>query len=148
MANSAQVGQSLFSGSIRFENGGPPCASCHSASGLTFPNGGSLGPDLSQIVSKLGPQGTDVALQTLYFPTMRPIFDARPLTTAEQKNLKAFLDQARSGPSPPNILPVAASIALIGLLILLALSWGIWRHRLRNVRKSFVQSASAGANKL
>ena len=148
MANSAQVGESLFSGSIRFQNGGPPCAACHAASGLPFPNGGSIGPELSQVVSKLGSQGTDVVLQTLYFPTMRPIFDARPLTAVEQNNLKAFLGQARSGPTLPNILPVAASIALIGLLILLALSWGIWRHRLRNVRKSFVQSVSAGAGKL
>ncbi len=140
----ARNGNALFAGIRRFQNGGPPCAACHSASGLRFPNGGSLGPDLSRVTSKLGPEGVDVALQTLYFPTMRPIFDAHPLTVFEQRDLKTFFSQSQRGPMPPNILPVLVSTAVLGLLILLFLVGMVWRNRLRDVRESFVRSAPAG----
>ncbi len=135
---SVQNGKFLFSGTIRFQNGGPPCAGCHSVSGLSFPNGGTLGPDLSKESAKLGPEGMDAVLQTLFFPTMAPIFDARPITVAEQHDLKAFLDQAQSGPPPSNVTPIMASAAVIGLLVLLALVWGIWRNRLRSVRRALL----------
>ncbi len=137
---SAQNGRALFTGVARFQNGGPPCASCHSASGLPFPNGGTLGPDLSQESAKLGP-GIDAALQTLFFPTMAPIFDDRPLTGTEQSDLKAFLEQAQSGPPPPNVTPILASVAVMGLLLLLVFTWGIWRNRLLSVRGALVRSA-------
>jgi hypothetical protein len=143
--NSVRAGRALFAGDVRFQNGGPPCAACHATSGLPFPNGGSLGPDLSRAASRLGPEGIEVALQTLYFPTMRPIFDGRPLTIPEQRDVKAFLDQAQGRPLPPAILPVMAGIAFCGLLIFLALTWGIWRHRVRGIRRPLVKSASAGA---
>src|SRR6185312_14386962 len=35
----AKAGEALFIGRIRLANGGPPCISCHSVSGLPFPNG-------------------------------------------------------------------------------------------------------------
>ncbi len=137
-------GKALFAGTARFQNGGPPCAACHAVSGLPFPNGGSLGPDLSRSAAKLGPQGINVALQTLYFPTMRPVFDAHPLTAFEQADLRSFLEQAQRGPLPPNIFPLLALIGFFGLVVLLAFTWGVWRHRLRGVRKELVQSVSAG----
>ncbi len=146
-AGSAQNGASLFAGIARFENGGPPCAACHSVRGLKFPNGGTLGPDLSRSAVKLGPKGMDSALQTLFFPTMTPIFDTRPLTVAEQRDLKAFLDQAAGGPPPPDIIPIMASIAIFGLLVLLAFTWGIWRRRLLGVRSTLVRSATRGGNR-
>jgi len=140
----ARNGQALFAGTDRFQNGGPPCAACHAASGLPFPNGGSLGPDLSRSASKLGSQGINVALQTLYFPTMRPVFDTHPLTAFEQADLKSFLEQGQRGPPPPNTVPLMALIGFFGLVVLLAFVWGVWRHRLRGVRKALVQSVLAG----
>ena len=138
---SAPNGASLFAGTVRFQNGGPPCAACHAASGLPFPNGGSLGPDLSQATARLGSEGMDTALQTLFFPTMTPIFDEHPLTVAEQHDLKSFLKQAQSSPATPDPTPVMASIAVVGLLVLLAFTWGVWRNRLRGVRRTLVRSA-------
>jgi hypothetical protein len=140
-SGSIQNGKVLFAGTMRFQNGGPPCAACHAISGLPFPNGGTLGPDLSKASARLGPKGMAAALQTLFFPTMAPIFDARPITVSEQNDLEAFLDQAQSGPTPPNITPIMASVGAIGLLALLAAAWGIWRKRLRGVRRTLVHSA-------
>src|SRR5512140_766029 len=61
-----QLGRALFAGRSPMQAGGPPCGSCHAISGLGFPNGGVMGPDLSGIYQTLGPEGTDAALQTLF----------------------------------------------------------------------------------
>jgi mono/diheme cytochrome c family protein len=47
-------GRELFVGSARFQNGGPPCMSCHSISGIGALGGGTLGPDLSNEYQKMG----------------------------------------------------------------------------------------------
>ncbi len=134
----AQYGRALFTGEATMQNGGPPCASCHSISGLRFPNGGALGPDLSGIYQTLGPDGTDAALQTLFFPTMMPIYDKRPLTAAEQRGLKAFLAQAGTTPVGQRDTLVLAAAALAGFVVLLAITWLAWRGRLRGVRAALV----------
>jgi mono/diheme cytochrome c family protein len=41
------AGTALFTGRRRFQNGGPACASCHSAATVPFPRGGTMAPDLS-----------------------------------------------------------------------------------------------------
>ncbi len=134
----ASAGRSLFDGSARLQNGGPPCITCHSISGLPFPNGGSLGPDLTGASALLGPEGMGLALQTLFFPTMNPIFADRLLTLLEQNQLKAFLEQAGKGAPPNDITPLVAALATGGFLILLGLAGGIWRNRLAYVRKAIV----------
>ncbi len=45
--DSSSTGEALFVGAIRLTNGGPPCRICHSVAGIPFPNGGTLGPDLT-----------------------------------------------------------------------------------------------------
>ncbi len=139
-----QYGRALFTGQARMQNGGLPCASCHSISGLGFPNGGAMGPDLSGIYQTLGPDGTDAALQTLFFPTMMPIYDKRPLTPGEQKALKAFLAQAGTTPVGQRETLVLAAAAVVGFIVLLALTWLAWRGRLRGVRAPLVAGARAG----
>jgi len=137
----APAGQALFTGADQFQNGGPPCAACHSISGVPFPNGGSLGPDLTGASALLGPEGTSLALQTLFFPTMNPIFADRPLTLREQNQLKTFLEQAGKNAPPKDITPFIASMAAVGSLILLGVVGSIWRHRLKGVRKEMVHSS-------
>lgn len=136
-----QYGRALFTGQAGTQNGGPPCASCHSISGLGFPNGGAMGPDLSGIYQTLGPDGTDAALQTLFFPTMMPIYDKRPLTPGEQKALKAFLAQAGTTPVGQRDTLALAMAALVGFIVLLAITWLAWRGRLRGVRAPLVARA-------
>lgn len=127
-------GQSLFLGTTPFKNGGPPCASCHDAAGLPFPHGGGLGPDLSRAAAKLGPAGLEVSLQTLYFPTMSPIFRSRPLTQDEQNQLKAFLMQSGQQPARSGFTLIVVGTAVGGFLMLLALTAFAWRYRIREVR--------------
>jgi len=138
---SAASGEALFVGRVPFRNGGPGCASCHSIAGIPFPNGGRLGPDLTGAYEKFGSEGTDFVLQTLFFPTMAPIFDARPLTTEEQSDLKAFLAQTRPGTSVQVTTLIIFSLAFLGYVALLVLSWALWRHRLLAVRKPLVQKS-------
>ncbi len=139
---SALAGKELFTGAIRFQNGGPACIACHSIGGVAFPNGGTLGPDLTAAFTKLGSEGLDVAMETLYFPSMVAIFNARPLTGQEQQDLKAFFTQAQSLAPPRDDTPVLVGIALVGCLGLLALTrlWG--GHRPAPVRRSLVKGRS------
>src|SRR5574340_1067925 len=89
-SGSPEKGKAFFTGAVRFANGGPACASCHTTAGLGFPGGGSLGPDLTGVYPKLGTDGLNSALETLYFPAMTPLYMYRPLTEDERRNLFAF----------------------------------------------------------
>ncbi len=137
-------GRRLFTGQIRMQNGGPPCGACHAIATVAFPNGGVLGPDLSGVYQMLGPEGTDAALQTLFFPTMLPIYQARPLTPPEQQALKAFLEQANGTSGAQQDTLVLAASAFVGFLILVGAAWLAWRRRLRGVRAPLVRHAAAG----
>lgn len=139
---SVTLGEALFAGQVPFRNGGPPCASCHSVAGLPFPNGGTLGPNLTHESAKLGPEGMDVALETLYFPAMVPLYDSHPLTVGEQADLKAFIESAGTQAPSPNLTPLIALIALAGLTVLIVITWALWRDRLQGVRRKLVASAT------
>lgn len=136
-------GEDLFTGRTRFRNGGPACIACHSVEGLPFPNGGTLGPDLTQTFTKLGPTGTAAAMQTLYFPAMIPIYRDRQLAPQEQADLEAFFSRTAT-------LTVAPSSQITWALILAALVLGIifvaitaivWRNRVLSVRRALVARA-------
>jgi cytochrome c553 len=135
---SAAAGEQLFAGAAAFRNGGPPCAACHSIAGLGFPNGGTMGPDLTRTAARFGDVGMDAALQTLFFPAMTPIFDPRPLTVDEQRDLKAFFQQLQSRRPPEGITLELAALACTGFVVLLALAWAIWRRRLPGVRRTLL----------
>jgi hypothetical protein len=136
---SASAGKALFTGVRRLAKGGPACIECHTIASLTFPKGGSLGPDLTETYSKLGDVGLDVTLQTLYFPTMVPLFNHRPLTPGEQADLKAFFIGLQSSPAPRDETPVLASLALMGCLILLGITWGFGSPRPDSARRSLLR---------
>src|SRR5690348_11906856 len=59
---SVAAGRALFVGDQPFTNGGPACIACHSVATLPFPHGGTVGPDLTHVSAKLGPEGLDYAL--------------------------------------------------------------------------------------
>ena len=130
MEGTAVAGQALFTGARRFNKGGPACVSCHTVAGLAFPNGGSLGPDLTGTYDKLGDVGLEVTVQTLYFPTMVPIFNNRLPTLQEQADLKAFFIDRQSSPPPKDNTLTLVGLALMGCLILLGATWGAGRSRL------------------
>lgn len=142
-AGSPARGKELFSGQVHFQNGGPPCASCHSIAGLSFPNGGTLGPNLTHEYSKLGPEGTTIVLKTLYFPAMSPIYDSRPLTPQEQADLQAFLKEASASTRTPSETLTIAVAGLLGFFVLLIVTRAVWRGRLRSVRHRLLEKARA-----
>ncbi len=137
---SAERGERLFAGRIRFRNGGPPCFACHAVAGLPFPGGGTLGPNLTRTYSKLGPEGLSTALHTLFFPAMAPLYDKHLLTPAERSDLFAFFKRADAGEMAGDHTSSAVAIALAGFAILLLLTWALWRDRLRSVRRTLVET--------
>ena len=100
--DSVAAGRALFLGTVRFQNGGPACSACHSVAGLAFPAGGTMGPDLTRGYSKMGPEGLNSALETLFFPAMTPLFRYRPLTLNERRDLAALFESVdRQQPATP-----------------------------------------------
>jgi mono/diheme cytochrome c family protein len=134
----AITGKELFTGVVRFTNGGPPCMGCHSIAGIGALGGGALGPDLTTAYSRWGDAGLSMLFTQLPLPTMNPIFSRHPLTPEEQAHLKAFLQQAgmtqRSGQAISLLLGLAGAGATAFLLLVHLL----WRRRLRTVRRPLV----------
>lgn len=137
----AKAGEAFFTGRIRLANGGPPCISCHSVSGLAFPNGGTMGPDLTGVYNRFGPEGMAAALDTLFFVTMQPLYDTRPLTPIEQQNLAAFFKQTAQNHPRPGITAEFGLISVAGCAGLFVLNGFIWRKRLRGVRRDLLARA-------
>ncbi len=136
--NPAQ-GKMLFSGQLSFKNGGPPCLACHTVSGIKFLGGGNLGPDLTKAYAAYG-DGLITVLTNIPFPTMRPVFEDRPLTDDEKLNLEAYFKES-AALQPMNFTPsiiTVSGIAFVVVLIVIAL---VWRNRLLTVRKSMVKRA-------
>ncbi|HKS97456.1 MAG TPA: hypothetical protein VJV74_15180 [Terriglobia bacterium] len=140
-AGAASRGEELFAGKVRFRNGGPACVSCHAIAGIPFPNGGTLGPDLTNAYQKLGPQGIQPAMHTLFFNVMTPIYDQHPLTPLEQNDLIAFLKKSSSAPPPRGNTQIVLGISLAGCVALLVITSVVWRDRLRSVRRVLVERA-------
>jgi len=130
-------GKALFLGSLHFQNGGPPCMSCHSIDDAGILGGGAMGPNLTQAFAKYGDAGLASALATIPFPTMKPIFADGPLTPQEQADLHAYIQSAAGQPQTNRLVPfLALSLAgWIGLMIVIGI---IWRRRLRAVRRPLV----------
>lgn len=138
----AAQGRELFTGHTRFQNGGPACIICHATSGIGFPNGGTLGPNLSGLYNKLGPAGAKAVFETLYFPAMVPIYSRHPLTTNEQGDLLSFFKATANLPRPPDPTGKILIVAIIGAVIFLLLTAFFWRKRVLGVRETMVRTAT------
>ena len=135
-----EIGRTLFSGTSRFLNGGVACVSCHAISGLPGV-GGTLGPDLSQTYAEYGEEGISPVLEAFPFPSMKPIYDARPLTPEEQANLKAFLRVSAEG-EPSWEKGWFLLLGLGGFLLLTGVAHIVWRKRLSEVRRPLLLRAA------
>jgi len=132
------VGKSLFEGTNRFDNGGPPCLACHSIAGIGALGGGALGPDLTGAYDKFGEDGIASILATTPFQTMSPIFGDRPLTEQEQIHLAEFLKLAPVSGRTAASVGQLALLAAGGAALLLLVTRIIWRRRLKEVRRPMV----------
>ncbi len=138
-------GKQEYLGETPLTYGGPACIACHTVGGAALLGGGSLGPDLTHVVQRLGEQGVAAALQNISFPTMVGPFTNHPLTYQEQADLVAFLKAADSNQAPvAQVLPgsvtvntlLVFAIGLAGALLLFGLLYAIWLrlNRLRRPR--------------
>ena len=135
------LGKNMFMGVVSFQNGAPPCMACHSIAGIGALGGGALGPDLTPAYSRFGEAGIVSVLSDIPFPTMKPIFDNRNLTSEEQEHLKAFLQQA-AAEQPTQAIAILVLLAVAGAAILLALTHLLWRRRLTAVRQPLVRQVT------
>ncbi len=129
-------GRQLFDGTIPLARGGPACSSCHAAA--TVPAaGGTMGPDLTGVTARMGRDGLASALQTLYFPTMYPLFATRPLTPEEQTTIGAFLESTNGQAShTTRSTAVIAAGAVVLCVILFAVAGVLGRSRVSSVRRA------------
>ncbi|HUK86560.1 MAG TPA: cytochrome c [Terriglobales bacterium] len=135
-------GKNLFLGNAPLANGGPPCLSCHTISGVGGLGGGRLGPDLTLVYERLqGRKGTGAWLLAPASPTMQPVFRAHPLKPEEVLAITAlFEDSARRGTQPDsasllNFFLIGLGGMVLGLISLDA----VWKRRFRAVRRPLVR---------
>jgi mono/diheme cytochrome c family protein len=123
-----QAGQQLFSGEARLANGGPACIACHTVSGTGQLGGGSLGPDLTQVTTRLTGPGLSAALANIAFPTMAGPFLNHPLTPQEQADLVAYFEWANTNAPAPNsaLSPLFLAAGLLGALVLFGAMAFFW----------------------
>ncbi|MFQ5858916.1 MAG: c-type cytochrome [Anaerolineae bacterium] len=133
------LGKNLFTGTTRFQNGGPSCMACHSITGIGALGGGALGPDLTQAFSTYGEDGIASVLANIPFPAMSFIFSEHPLTPEEQAHLRAFLQQAVVEERPTRAVGQLALLSVAGAVVLLGLAHLPWRRRLTEVRRSLIK---------
>jgi len=137
----AETGRRLFTGAAGFANGGAACGACHSVAGVGALGGGSLGPDLTAVYQRLGRAGLAAALKGLPFPSMREIYEYRPLTAQEQADLLAFFAQPQGGQARPGNSRFLL-LGLGGFALLIALPPVLWRNRVGAVRQDLLGGRS------
>lgn len=140
------IGKELFTGVVRFQNGGPPCMACHSVGGIGALGGGQLGPDLTDVAKILGgAAGVNAFIAGTPTPTMNAVWSKRPLTTEDRANVVAFLAQAQVSQRPVEAIWQLAGLAVLGVVILLTIAALRWRQRLRfGVRRPMVAKPTTG----
>lgn len=138
-------GRRLFEGRDAFAAGAPACISCHEVSGTEGFGGGRLGPDLTDVFSRL--EGRKALAAWLGAPpslTMQPVFKDRSLEGEEVLALVAYLkstaETGRPDPARGSLAFLIAGVAgLAGVLVAFDL---VWRRRFRAVRRPLVRGVA------
>ncbi len=136
----ATVGKNLFNGAKPFTHKASSCIACHHVGSPSIFGGGSLGLNLSDSYKKYGKQGLWSMLDKLPFPTMKPIYDTRPLTDEEKVHLIAYFEAAQKQSKAerrPYLVFIFISLVFSSLVVF---SIGrIWRDRNKGVREEFLE---------
>jgi hypothetical protein len=135
----ASIGRGLYTGSVPFEKGGPPCGACHAIGGQGPALNASFGPDLSTSQSALDGDILDGVLTDQPYASMKPLYAGRPISGAERAHLAAFFQQT-GGKTPAGgggWFALQAALLAAGLGALLA--WG--RRRRPSVRERLAKTA-------
>ena len=128
------LGQSLFQGTQRLTNGGPPCNSCHEVTNDAVIGGGILARELTTVFSRLGGSGVRAILGSPPFPVMQRAYADKPLTDGEVAGLVGFLqraDEEHALHQPRDYGIKLFGAGVVGVMVLLGLYSLLWRRRLR-----------------
>ena len=139
------LGEKLFWGQTKFQNGGAACVGCHSIAGSGILGGGTLGPDLTQVNARFTLPELINILQNPNFPLMSKVFAGRDITDEEIVRLVALFQDKKTAQ------PLAAKIAMyflylgIGstIVMIIIFNW-FWRSRFTGVRKNLAPGSDRG----
>jgi len=129
-------GAAHFTGQRTFQNGGTPCLGCHSVGGVGAVGGGILGPDLTQVYSRLGEAGLGNSLANIAFPTMLNVYIGKPLQDQEIADLVAYFKQANNtqeagiAQQSTGVFWIAGGVGAVLLFGVLAIFWPSQRQSL------------------
>ncbi len=138
-AGDALAGKNLFTGTSRFDGGGPPCLACHSIGGLGALGGGVLGPNRPG--PKVGAVAAAMAVWPEGTPPMKAIYGpdgGKPLTANEKANLQAYFENAFLPARSTEATLQLTGLAAVGVVVFLGLTHLIWIRRTRSVRRTMV----------
>jgi hypothetical protein len=135
-----KAGADLFKGKTRFQNGGPPCISCHSA-GVGALGGGTLGPNLSKVWTDRS-FFIDVSwVNSPGIPVMGPIFSKRNITDEEMEHLKAFFSVRAQQALASSSTGKFVGGGIIGFIIIMVFFSIVWSGRYRSRNKGTAHDA-------
>ncbi len=140
-ADDAILGRQLAMGIRPLANGGAPCISCHAFRGAPMLGGGSLGPDLTHELTRLGGARAATAwLGSPPTPTMKSVYSAHAIQPDEAHALAAYLDSLskQEGGGAARAENRFLLLGLGGCLIALVAMDTIWRKRFSAVRRPLV----------
>ncbi len=128
LSGDVERGEKLFAGSVGFENRGPACHACHAAGPLGLRGGSGLGPDLTDVATRLGGEaGLGAWLTNPGSATMQPLFADKELTSSEAADVAAYLVSIQSE-SPAGGFDRLLFGGLLGLAILLLFMGAVIRR--------------------
>ena len=144
--NFIRRGRGIFDGSAPAGAGTPSCIGCHAVDGTGGFGGGRLGPDLTDVFSRLGGRKSLAAwLTSPQSPTMAPVFAGRMFAEDEILGLVAYLEDrsvraaGRTAGGAGIFEYLAAGVG--GLLAALAAFDFLWRGRFKGVRRTMVEGS-------
>lgn len=124
-------GRALFTGGVRFQNGGAPCMACHTAGNIGQMGGGNLGLDKTDLFTRVGAAGISAMLDNPAFPVMREAFKGKTFTAREKADLIAFFQQVANEPTRPASIYSGRMFyaAFFGALALFIVMYLVWINR-------------------
>ncbi len=125
-----EAGKALFTGERSFQNGGPPCISCHNAGRLGALGGGTLGPDLTKVWEQKPFLIDPNWLNSEGVPVMGPVFSRHKVTDEEVEHLKAFFSSVATE-SPAGGGGKFLTGGIIGSIVMLVFFSIVWGNRYR-----------------
>ena len=126
------LGQALFQGEVRFENGGPTCNACHDIADDAIIGGGIPAKELTDVFTRMGGPGVQAILGRPPFPVMEAAYADQPLTEAEKTALVAVLQRAAESSSshmPRDYGLGLFSSGVAGAVLIFGSCSLVWRRR-------------------